>query len=91
MRILKNLMICSGWYDVYNLQTEGGRARASLLGAALTQGVVNGLTSGVFYTGLLVGYGFNIVNISILSIVPHIASLFSLFSPYILSGSKSAD
>lgn len=84
LRILKNIMVRSGWADVYNLQTEGGRGRACLLGAALTQGIAGGLTNGVFYTGLLVGYGFDIVNISILSIVPHLASLFSLLSPYIL-------
>lgn len=78
----------SGWYDVYNLSTEGGRARACLMGASLSQGIVGGLTNGIFYTGLLVGYGFDIVNISILSIVPYVASLFSLLSPYILERLK---
>jgi len=88
LRLFKNMMVRSGWADVYNLQTEGGRARACLLGASLSQGVVGGLTNGIFYTGLLVGYGFDIVNISILSIVPQIASLFSLVSPYILERLK---
>ena len=78
----------SSWFPVYNNLTTGGIARASLLGAVIVQAIVTGFTSGIFYTGLLVGYGINIVNISILSAVPSICSIFALFSPLVLSRFK---
>ena len=85
MKNLVKLYQRSSWYLVYNDLTTGGRARTSLLFAVMMQAVVNGFTGGIFYTGLLVGYGINIVNISILTIVPCICSVFSLLSPVILS------
>lgn len=88
MGLLQKLLKKAGWHEVYDISTEGGRARSCLLGAAVSQGVVNSLSTGIFYTGLLMGYGFNIVNLSILAVIPHIASLFTLFSPYILERFK---
>ena len=85
MKNLLKLYQRSSWYLVYNNLTTGGRARTSLLFAVMVQAVVNGFTGGIFYTGLLVGYGINIVNISILTIVPCLCSVFSLLSPVILS------
>ncbi len=85
---LKLLYYRSGWRDVYNLTETGGRARSALLFATIVQAAVNGLSAGIFYTGLLVGYGINIVNISIITVVPYIASLFSIFTPYILERFK---
>ena len=88
MSKIKNLYFRSGWYSVYNLSSVGGKARSSLLAAVIAQAVVAGFSGGIFYTGLLMGYGINIVNISIITIVPYIASLFSLFTPYILERFK---
>lgn len=88
MSKIKNLYFRSGWYSVYNLSSVGGKARTSLLAAVIAQAVVAGFSGGIFYTGLLMGYGINIVNISIITIVPYIASLFSLFTPYILERFK---
>ena len=85
MRSLKQLYRSSDWYTVYNLSNEHSRARFSLLCTTIVQAMVGGFSGGIFYTGLLVGYGINIVNISIISVVPYIASLFSLFTPYIFS------
>ena len=84
IRILKQLYFRSGWHDVYNFKEEGAKARSALLLATIMQAAVGGLSGGIFYTGLLVGYGINIVNISIIKVVPYIASLASLFTPYIL-------
>ena len=85
MRSLKQLYRSSEWYTVYNLSTEHGSGRFSLLMTTIIQAIVGGFSSGIFYTGLLVGYGINIVNISIISVIPYIASLFSLFTPYIFN------
>ena len=74
----------SSWHPVYNFMTTGGKARSNLLFAIIAQAIVNGFTGGIFYTGLLVGYGINIVNISILAMIPYITSLLNIFVPYIL-------
>lgn len=74
----------SSWHAVYNSLTTSGRARSNLLAAIIVQAVVSGFSGGIFYTGLLVGYGINIVNISILSVIPSICSVFSLLSPLVL-------
>ena len=84
MSTMKQLYVRSGWHSIFNLTDQGAKARSSLLAATIVQGVVGGFSGGFFYTGLLVGYGINIVNISIITVVPYIASLFTLFAPYIL-------
>ena len=84
MSKLRDLYRKTGWHTVFSYDDEASTARTNLLYATIIQGVVNGFTTGVFYTGLLMGYGINIVNISIITLVPYVASLFSLLTPYIL-------
>lgn len=88
MNKLVKLYQRSSWQPVYNFMTTGGKARTNLLFAVIVQAIISGFTGGVFYTGLLVGYGINIVNISILSIIPNVCSVFSLLSPLVLSHFK---
>lgn len=78
----------SSWHAVYNLIDTGGKARTSLLAAIVSQAVINGFSAGTFYTGLLLGYGINMVNISIVTMIPYIASFFTLFTPYVLERFK---
>ena len=84
MRRLKNLYFKSGWYEVFNFTGEAATARSYLLLQVIVSAVINGFTGGVFYTGYLVGHGINIVNISILTVIPYATCLFSLLTPYIL-------
>jgi len=74
----------STWYPAFNLQSDEGKARTALVAANVPAAIVNGLTGGAFYSGLLAGHGFNMVDISIVSTIPFITSLFSFFTPYIL-------
>lgn len=74
----------SSWYPVFNLQNDEGKARTALVLSNIPLAIVNGLTGGAFYSGLLAGHGFNMVDISIVSTIPFITSLFSFFTPYIL-------
>ncbi len=85
---IRDWFTVSGWEKVYNTKTDGGRARISLLASVIMQAAVTGTSGGIFYTGLLVGYGINIVNISIITVIPYLASLFSLFTPYIMERFK---
>ena len=88
MNKLSKLYQRSSWFPVYNNLTTGGKARTSLLSAVIVQAIVSGFTGGIFYTGLLVGYGINIVNISILSAIPSVCSFLTIFSPLVLSKFK---
>lgn len=87
-QMMKFLMLKLEWYDVYSPHSEDGRARGNLLTTIVLQGIINGFTSGVFYSGLLVGYGISLVNISIISIIPNIACFFTLLTPYVLQRFK---
>ncbi len=84
MGIFKRLYMRSGWYPAFNLRNDGGKARTALLASVVPKAIVEGFTGGTFYTGLLLGHGINIVNISILTLIPYIASLFTIFTPYIM-------
>ena len=84
MRGLRNLYYRSSWYEVFNFSSEAARARSYLLLQVMISAIVGGFTGGVFYTGYLVGHGINIVNISILTVIPYATCLFSLLTPYIL-------
>ena len=84
MNFLRKLYRKTGWHTVFSFEDEAAKARTYLLGAVSVQGVVNGLTTGVLYTGFLMCFGINIVNISILTIVPQITSLFTLLTPFVL-------
>ena len=75
MNFIKKLYKKSEWYPVYNFEDDGGHARSNILFAIMAQAVVSGFTAGIFYTGLLVGYGMNIVNIAILSVIPSLANI----------------
>lgn len=83
-KMIQTLLLKSGWHDVYDRRSTDGRARSCLLATIVLQSVINGFSSGVFYSGLLVGYGISLVNISIISIIPNIASFFTLLTPYVL-------
>ena len=84
MSKLRDLYRRTGWHTVFSFDDENTRARTYLLGATAMQAVVGGLSTGVFYTGFLLGYGIDIVNLSILTVIPYLCSLFSLLTPYIL-------
>lgn len=84
MNKLQKLYRRTGWHTVFSFDDEATSARTYLLGATSVQAIVNGLSTGIFYTGFLMGYGIDIVNLSILTVIPYLTSLFSLLTPYIL-------
>lgn len=88
MSKLKDFYQRSQWNNVFHFRDDRGSARSYLLFASITQAMVNGLTTGVFYSGYLGSFGINIVSISILTMVPYIASFLSLLSPVILERFK---
>ena len=81
---LNDLYRKTGWHTVFSYDDEATSARTNLLYATITQNVVSGFSSGIFYTGLLLGYGIDLVNISIVTFIPYITSFFTLLTPFIL-------
>lgn len=84
MNKLQKLYRKTGWHTVFSFDDEATSARTYLLGATSVQAVVNSMSTGIFYTGFLMGYGIDIVNLSILTVIPYLTTLFSLLTPYIL-------
>lgn len=55
-----------------------------MLVSAVLQSVILWLTTGIFYSGFLVAYNINIVNIGLITTAQYASSVFGIFSPYIL-------
>ncbi|HOP11401.1 MAG TPA: hypothetical protein PK629_07910 [Oscillospiraceae bacterium] len=88
MRNIKIVIKNSAFFRVFNLHEEKARGRSAMIASAVIASIAANLTGGVFYSGFLVGYGINLVNIGILSFVPYMASLFCLLSPLVLERFK---
>jgi len=84
MRNMKIVIKNAAFFRVFNLHEEKARGRTAMIASAVIASIAANLSGGVFYSGFLVGYGINLVNIGILSFVPYMASLFCLLSPLVL-------
>ncbi|OGO89990.1 MAG: hypothetical protein A2Y17_07720 [Clostridiales bacterium GWF2_38_85] len=73
---------------LFNFSDQDAKGRSCMLSSSILTAVVSSITGGIFYSGFLVGHGINIVNIGIITFIPFIATLFSLFSPMILERFK---
>lgn len=74
--------------DLYNTKDDESKGRLITLGSSLTTAFYNVFITGIFYTGFLTMYGIDITGTGIITFIPFIASLFSLFSPAILERIK---
>ncbi len=83
-RSLLNRYRASNFYTVFNFRNDMAKGRVSMLASAVIVQAILPLTSGVFYTGFLISNDIDIVNAGVISFIPYIASLFSVFSPYLL-------
>lgn len=72
------------FHNLFNFRDEYARGRSCMLISGFILSIINYLTTGIFYSGFLSENGINIVKIGILSFVPFLANLFSVFSPMIL-------
>ena len=74
----------SAFVRTFNLHEEKAKGRSCFLASSLLLSLVTQLSGGIFYTGFLLSFGINIVNIGIITFVPIITKLLSIFSPFIL-------
>ncbi|MCR4621455.1 MAG: MFS transporter [Clostridiales bacterium] len=70
--------------DIYSPGEEHSRGRLISLISSLMASFYNVFITGIFYTGFLSMYGISITGVGIVSFIPYIGSLFSLFSPFVL-------
>jgi Major Facilitator Superfamily. len=64
---------------IFSLHEEDGRGRAAMMFAAVGETLLAQLTGGIFYTGFLVAYDFNIVRVGILTFIPFAANIAGVF------------
>ena len=74
--------------EIYSTKNDEAKGRLITLGSNLAASFYNVFITGIFYTGFLTMYGIDITGAGIISFIPYIASLFSLFSPFILERIK---
>lgn len=74
--------------DIYNLHDDDAKGRLISLGSALATAFYNVFITGIFYTGFLSMYGISITGVGIVTFIPFIASMFSVFSSSILERFK---
>ncbi len=83
-RRLGNAYRASRFYYLFNFSDEKAFGRVVMLASAIISSCITYLTSGVFYTGFLIGNEINIVNLGIITFLPYIANCFGIFAPLIL-------
>ncbi|MBO4299072.1 MAG: hypothetical protein J5998_09750 [Clostridia bacterium] len=69
---------------LFNLKEEKAQGRCAMLASSVLLSIISWLTGGLFYTSFLMANGIDLVKIGVISFVPYIANLFSVFSPSIL-------
>ncbi len=70
---------------VYNFHDPDAKGRLCVLIFTVIEGFLTYITTGIFYTEFLQGYGIDITGAGILSFVPYLASMFVLFTPELLN------
>ena len=81
----------SFWFvftDLFNLKDDDARGRSVYLGCVLFSAFYNVFITGIFYTGFLSMYDISITGVGIVSFIPSIANIFTIFSSRVLSRFK---
>ena len=71
--------------DIFNTKDDDAKGRVINLGCTLLAAFYNVFITGIFYTGFLSMYGISITGAGIVTFIPYIANLFTIFSSRVLS------
>ena len=71
--------------EIFNFQNDDSKGRVISIASSLLTTFYNVFITGIFYTGFLSMYGMSITDAGILTFIPYIANLLSIFSPKILA------
>lgn len=70
--------------DIFSFHDDESKGRVIALTSTLLTTFYNVFITGIFYTGFLSMYGMSITDAGILTFIPYIANLLSVFSPKLL-------
>ncbi len=71
--------------DIFNTRDDMAKGRTINLTCTLLAAFYNVFITGIFYTGFLSMYGISITGVGIITFIPYIANLTSIFSSKLLS------
>ncbi|MBQ2957576.1 MAG: MFS transporter [Clostridia bacterium] len=71
--------------DIFNTRDDDAKGRVINLGCTLLAAFYNVFITGIFYTGFLSMYGISITGAGIVTFIPYIANIFTIFSSRVLS------
>ena len=74
--------------DIFSLKNDEAKGRTINLGCNLLAAFYNVFITGIFYTGFLSMYDISITGVGIITFIPYIANIFSIFSSKILGRFK---
>lgn len=74
--------------EIYNFKDDESKGRVIQLASSLLTTFYNVFITGIFYTGFLSMYGMSITDTGIMTFIPYIANLLSVFSPKLLGRFK---
>ena len=74
--------------DIFSTRDDDSKGRLVYLGCVLLNAFYNVFITGIFYTGFLSMYGISITGAGIVTFIPYIANVFSIFSSKVLSRFK---
>ena len=66
--------------DIFNLKDEEAKGRTIVLTSSILTTIYNVFITGIFYTGFLTMYGMSITDTGIITFIPYIANMFSIFT-----------
>ena len=85
-------VVFQSWFrsltDIFSFKDDESKGRVIALTSTLLTTFYNVFITGIFYTGFLSMYGMSITDAGILTFIPYIANLLSVFSPKLLGRFK---
>ena len=74
--------------DIFNTKNDDAKGRLIYLCCVLLASFYNVFITGIFYTGFLTMYGISITGAGIVTFIPFVANVFSIFSSRVLAKFK---
>ena len=85
---LKERFLASDFHRVFNYKTPESKGRSLILWNCALSNIGSAIISGALYTAFLVENGIDIVRVGIISFIPYLSWMLTLFSPIIMSKFK---
>jgi len=78
-------LLGTSFSEIFNLRDDEAKGRVIFLSCSLLESLYNVFITGIFYTGFLSMYGISITGAGIVTFIPYIANILTVFSSRVLS------